>query len=51
MRILVYGAGNIGCLYAGLLKESGHQVSLLARGRRLVVLRALGIKLEDSITA
>ena len=35
MRILVYGAGNIGSLYAGLLAESGQQVVVLARGRRL----------------
>ncbi|NOQ84098.1 MAG: hypothetical protein GQ551_08820 [Myxococcales bacterium] len=34
MRILVYGAGNIGSLYAGLLSHAGHDVSILARGER-----------------
>lgn len=34
MRILVYGAGNMGGLYAALLQESGQDVSILARGAR-----------------
>ncbi len=50
MRILVYGAGNIGCLYAGLLARSGQQVSILARGRRLADLRARGIRLVEWAT-
>ena len=33
MKILVYGAGNIGSLYAGLLKESGQDVSTPATDR------------------
>jgi 2-dehydropantoate 2-reductase len=48
MRILVYGAGNIGSLYAALLKESGQDVSVLARGRRLADIREDGIRLEDA---
>ena len=32
MKILVYGAGNIGSLYEALLAESGQDVSVLARG-------------------
>ena len=47
MKILVYGAGNIGSLYAALLKESGQEVSILARGKRLDDIRELGIRLED----
>ena len=47
MRILVHGAGNIGCLYAALVAESGHQVAVLARGRRLADLRARGIRLVE----
>ena len=50
MRILIYGAGNIGCLYAALLKESGQEVSVLARGQRLADLRERGIRLEDAAT-
>ena len=50
MRILVYGAGNIGSLYAGLLKESGQDVSILAREKRLADIREHGIQLENVVT-
>lgn len=50
MKILVYGAGNIGSLYAGLLAESGQDVSILARGERLAEIREHGIRLEDAGT-
>jgi 2-dehydropantoate 2-reductase len=48
MRILVVGAGVIGSVYAGKLFEAGHEVVLLARGRRLSDLRTYGIMLEDA---
>ncbi len=48
MRILVYGAGNIGSLYAGRLARAEQQVSVLARGGRLARLREHGIMLVDS---
>ena len=48
MKILVYGAGVLGSLYAARLKESGQHVSILARGRRLADIRQHGIELEDS---
>lgn len=50
MRILVYGAGVQGSLYAARLHEHGHDVSLLARGQRLVDLRAHGVILRDVAT-
>ncbi len=50
MDILVYGAGVIGSVYAARLKAAGHNISLLARGRRAVSLRAHGIQLEDAST-
>ncbi len=50
MRILVYGGGNIGCLYAALLAESGQDVSILARGIRLAHIRDHAIQLEDVVT-
>ena len=50
MRILVYGAGNIGSLYAGLLSRAGHDVSILARGKRLAAIAEAGIVLEDFAT-
>ena len=49
MKILVYGAGNIGSLYAASLKRAQRQVSILARGRRLARLREHGIELENSV--
>src|SRR5512145_1192700 len=50
MNILVYGAGVLGSLYAARLKESGQNVSILAREQRLVDLRKHGILVEDPIT-
>ena len=43
MRILVFGAGVIGSLYAALLAEAGFDVSVYARGRRLESLRQDGL--------
>jgi 2-dehydropantoate 2-reductase len=48
MRILVLGAGVIGSVYAGRLLQAGHDVALVARGRRLTDLRAHGLVLEDA---
>lgn len=50
MKILVYGAGNLGCLYAAKLHESGQDVRILARGERLAAIRRHGIELEDFVT-
>lgn len=35
MRLLIYGAGVIGCLYAALFSIAGYDVTLYARGKRL----------------
>lgn len=43
MRLLIYGAGVIGSLYAMLLKKAGFDVSIYARGRRLAVLKSRGL--------
>jgi 2-dehydropantoate 2-reductase len=50
MKILVYGAGNIGSLYAARLNETGHDVSILARGQRLARIREHGIELENVVS-
>jgi len=50
MKILVYGAGPLGSLFAARLQEAGHDVSILARGQRLAELREYGIVLEDAQT-
>lgn len=46
MKILVYGAGVIGSVYAAFLGAGGHEVDVLARGRRLARIREHGIVLE-----
>lgn len=46
MKVLVFGAGALGTLYAGRLAEAGHEVSLLARGQRLAELRGRGVRLR-----
>lgn len=50
MKILIYGAGVLGSLYAARLAQAGHDVTLLARGQRLAELRAHGIVIEDAAT-
>lgn len=47
MKILVYGAGVTGSLYAARLSDAGHDVSLLARGARLASLREHGLQLVE----
>ena len=48
MRIIVVGSGVIGSVYGGWLARSGHDVTLLARGRRLADLHVHGMVLEDA---
>ncbi len=50
MRILVYGAGVLGSIFAARLHKGGHDVSLLARGQRLADLREHGIVLIEDLT-
>jgi 2-dehydropantoate 2-reductase len=50
MRILVFGAGVLGSLYAARLHRAGHDVQLFARGDRLTALTANGVQLEQAIT-
>lgn len=50
MKILVYGAGVIGTLFADRLHRAGNDVAILARGRRLADLREHGVIVRDSRT-
>lgn len=45
MRILIYGAGVIGSIFAGKLANAGCDVTVLARGRRLNELTEKGVVL------
>jgi ketopantoate reductase len=49
-KILVYGAGPLGSLFAARLQQGGNDVSILARGQRLAELREHGIVLVDELT-
>jgi ketopantoate reductase len=46
-KILVYGTGPLGSLFATRLQEGGNDVSILARGQRLADLREHGIVLAE----
>jgi 2-dehydropantoate 2-reductase len=46
MRICIYGAGSVGGFIGGMLAESGHEISLVARGEHLAALRANGLSVE-----
>jgi 2-dehydropantoate 2-reductase len=48
VRILVFGAGVIGSVYAVKLLQAGHEVVMLARGRRLSDLQTHGLILEEA---
>ncbi|MFQ5935891.1 MAG: ketopantoate reductase family protein, partial [Acidiferrobacterales bacterium] len=50
MKILVYGAGVLGSLYAARLKEAGNDVAVLDRPKRLGFIRDHGILFEDVLT-
>lgn len=50
MKILVYGAGNIGTLYAAKLKVAGNNVRIFARGQRLSEIREQGIRIQDYVS-
>jgi len=50
MKILIYGAGVIGRIYASRLHESGCDVTLLARGRAYENLKQNGVIIKDVLT-
>jgi 2-dehydropantoate 2-reductase len=49
IRILIYGAGVIGSIFAYKLKTGGNDVSILARGKRLEDLTKYGLIIKDNI--
>lgn len=49
MRIVVYGAGAVGCFFGGLLARSGHRVRFVARGKQLEALHANGMRISSTI--
>jgi 2-dehydropantoate 2-reductase len=47
MRVLFVGAGVIGSIYAAKMANAGHDITVLARGKRLENIRQQGIVLEN----
>ena len=50
MKILIYGAGPLGSLYAHRLIQAGKDVTILARGQRYDRIQANGLALVDEMT-
>lgn len=50
MKILFFGAGPLGSIYAHLLHEKGEDVTILERGERYDSLKANGLVLVNEIT-
>ncbi len=50
MRVLIYGAGAMGSLYAARLQDSGQSITILARGERAGQIRDHGIVLDNAAT-
>ena len=50
MKILVYGAGVIGSIYAARLYEAGCNITLLARDKQYVSLKQNGVIIKDILT-
>jgi 2-dehydropantoate 2-reductase len=48
VKILVYGAGVQGRVYAGRLRQAGHEITVLARGQRLEEIRHGGFRATKS---
>ncbi len=46
MRLLIYGAGVIGCWYAVLFSKAGYDTTIYARGKRLELFRKEGLRYE-----
>lgn len=48
MKILIYGAGVIGCLYAVLFSKAGYDTTVYARGNRLESFQVNGLLYESN---
>jgi 2-dehydropantoate 2-reductase len=51
MKILIYGAGVIGSIFAGKLAKKGYNITILARGNRYKEIVENGIILKNSINS
>jgi 2-dehydropantoate 2-reductase len=49
MKILVMGAGALGCYFGARLQAAGHDVTFVARGPHLDAMRAQGLRIESPL--
>lgn len=49
-KLLIYGAGAIGSIFAGMIAKNGYDVTVLARGNRLDELRENGLILQNVLS-
>ena len=47
MRIVIYGAGALGCFFGARLQQNGHDVTYIARGAHLEALQQNGLRVES----
>ncbi len=47
MRIVIFGSGGVGGYFGGRLAQTGQDVSFIARGKHLEVLRRKGLKIDS----
>lgn len=46
MKIVIWGAGGIGCYYGARLQLAGHEITYVARGEHLNAMRTSGLKVD-----
>ncbi|HEY2256666.1 MAG TPA: 2-dehydropantoate 2-reductase N-terminal domain-containing protein, partial [Variovorax sp.] len=46
MKIVVMGAGAVGCYFGGLLARCGHEVVLIGRAQHVAAIEAHGLRVE-----
>lgn len=47
MKIMIMGAGALGCYFGGRLQAAGHDVTYVARGAHLEAMQANGLRIES----
>jgi 2-dehydropantoate 2-reductase len=47
MKIIVMGAGAVGCYFGGLLARCGHEVVLIGRAQHVAAIEARGLRVEN----
>lgn len=51
MRVMIHGAGALGCYFGAHLQKAGHDVAYIARGPHLEAMQANGLLLETATSS